>query len=212
MKLKIITISIFLILIFSACYKIDTKQKPRFDRSDIELIMNADDKSPMRVCKINNSKDSIILRTKCDDVVPDSNDRVLSRLINRMYATVRDSINDGVGIAAPQIGILKNVIWVQRFDKEGEPFEYYLNPKILQHSILPQTRREGCLSIPDRSDTLYIRAYSILIEYTNMKNKKIIEMVEGFTAIIFQHEIDHLNGILYTDYVGMMPKKTMNSN
>lgn len=212
MKFRIIFICLFAIAILNSCYKIDTKKIQQFERTQQSLIMNANDSIPMRVFKINNPSDSLILRTVCEDVVPDSNDIVLRKLINRMYATVRDSINDGVGIAAPQVGILKNVIWVQRFDKEGEPFEVYMNPKILQYSILAQTRREGCLSIPDRRDTLQCRSYAILLDYTNFKNERKIEMIEGFTAIIFQHEIDHLNGILYTDYVGKLPESSILPN
>lgn len=107
----------------------------------------------------------------------------------------------GVGIAAPQVGILKNIIWVQRFDKENLPFEVYLNPVIKNYSERKQTFREGCLSIPDRTDILDSRAFSILIEYDTMEAEHKIETVEGFTSVIFQHEIDHLNGILYLDHL-----------
>jgi peptide deformylase len=107
----------------------------------------------------------------------------------------------GVGIAAPQVGILKDIIWVQRFDKEDLPFEVYLNPKIIQYSKKTQTRKEGCLSIPNRSETLNSRAYAILISYDTIENTQVVEMVEDFTAVIFQHEIDHLNGILYLDHL-----------
>ena len=107
----------------------------------------------------------------------------------------------GVGIAAPQVGVLKNIIWVQRFDKENVPFEVYLNPKIIKYSKKTQTVREGCLSIPNRSDTLNSRSFSISIEYDTMKAQHKTESVEGFTSVIFQHEIDHLNGILYLDHL-----------
>ncbi len=107
----------------------------------------------------------------------------------------------GVGIAAPQVGILKNIIWVQRFDKSGMPFEVYLNPVIANYSDEKQVELEGCLSIPNRMDTLYTRAKSINIEYDKMDGTHHKETVEGFTAVIFQHEIDHLRGILYTDHL-----------
>ena len=212
MKLRIIILLLLLVAILNSCYKIDTKKVQQFSRDQQLLIMDAENNSPMRVFKINKPNDSLILRTICEDVVPDSTDKILDRLIKRMYATVRDSINDGVGIAAPQVGITKNIIWVQRFDKAGEPFEVYLNPKILQYSILAQTRREGCLSIPDRRDTLQSRSYAILLEHINFKNERKMEMIEGFTAIIFQHEIDHLNGILFTDYVGKKPESSILPN
>jgi len=57
------------------------------------------------------------------------------------------------------------------------------------------------LSIPNRSETLNSRAYAILISYDTIENTQVVEMVEDFTAVIFQHEIDHLNGILYLDHL-----------
>jgi peptide deformylase len=107
----------------------------------------------------------------------------------------------GVGIAAPQVGILKNIIWVQRFDKEDFPFEVYINPRILSYSTLKQDCQEGCLSIPDRSDTTRNRSYAIMIDYDKIDGSHHTEMIEDFTAVIFQHEIDHLNGILYLDHL-----------
>ena len=172
-----------------------------FDESQNEMIMNADQDSPMRVFKITNYSDSLLLRQSSFDVDPFSTDGTLDHFISRLYATVRDSMSLGVGIAAPQVGILKNIIWVQRFDKEGFPFEVYLNPKILQYSDMKQTRMEGCLSIPDRRETLDCRAYAILIEYDKRDGTHVVEMVEDFTSIIFQHEIDHLNGIMYLDHL-----------
>ena len=60
---------------------------------------------------------------------------------------------------------------------------------------------EGCLSIPDIQGETKIRAKSIQVQYQNMASEYITETVEGFTAVIFQHEIDHLNGILFTDHL-----------
>jgi len=155
----------------------------------------------MRVFKITNQKDSILLRTESIDVIPDPNDKVLQLFAKRLHRTVIDSISMGVGIAAPQVGILRNIICVQRFDKDGFPFETYLNPKILQYSDLKQPCLEGCLSIPERRDTTKNRAYAILLDYDMLNGEHKTEMVEDFTAVIFQHEIDHLNGILYIDHL-----------
>ena len=115
-----------------------------------------------------------------------------------MYTTVHDSLTKGVGIAAPQVGILKNIIWVQRFDKPGNPYEVYLNPKIIQYTKKKLNWVEGCLSILGRRDTTTTRSYAILIDYLKPDKFHKIEMIEGFPAI-FQHEIDHLNGIIYLD-------------
>jgi len=107
----------------------------------------------------------------------------------------------GVGIAAPQVGILKNMICVQRFDKESFPFEIYCNPVITKYSVKKRPCPEGCLSIPKLSATTYDRAYTVLIEYDTLKGEHKIESVSDFTSVIFQHEIDHLNGILFIDHL-----------
>lgn len=174
--------------------------------------MTSDSLAPMRVFKINNQKDSILLRTASSYIAPNPKDPILKHFINRLYKTVRDSMSMGVGIAAPQVGVLKNIIWVQRFDKENFPFEVYLNPKIIKYSEETQTVREGCLSIPNRSDTLSSRSFSISIEYDTMEVERKKESIEGFTSVIFQHEIDHLNGILYLDHLQKEINETEKGN
>lgn len=196
--------TVFVIFLFYGCsgfdssHKLSTRSK-NFSKEEISLIFSGESNQSMRVLSIYNQSDSILLRTKCADVIVDSEDKTLMHLVDRMYATVTDSLNDGVGIAAPQIGILKNIIWVQRYDKDGNPFEVYFNPKIKKYTKRKLNWLEGCLSIPGRRDTTTTRSYAILLEYTDVQNTQQIEMVEGFTAIIFQHEIDHINGILYLD-------------
>ncbi|MEZ4825536.1 MAG: peptide deformylase [Bacteroidia bacterium] len=164
------------------------------------LIMAGDTATPMRVFLITQYEDSLLLRTQSQPVKADPADTVLQHFIARLYRTVTDSASMGVGIAAPQVGLLRQIIWVQRFDKEGFPFEAYLNPVIRQYSHLRRDGMEGCLSIPVVRDTVN-RAYAILIEYDYPDGSHHIEMVEDFTAVIFQHEIDHLNGIVFTDHL-----------
>jgi len=193
-----------LILILScslACISSKTNKSTSFSKFQARKIMSAKSNMPMRVFKITNTADSLLLRSKSAYVKPDSTDVVLNTFIKRLYATVRDSISLGVGIAAPQVGVLKNVIWVQRFDKDEFPFEVYLNPKIISYSQEKQTRKEGCLSIPNRTDVLNNRSKIVKIEYDKINGEHIIETITDFTAIIFQHEIDHLNGILYLDHL-----------
>ena len=161
----------------------------------------------MRVLKITNKADSIALRTQCTDVSLKKDKDIIGRFVKRLERTVRDSLSLGVGIAAPQVGLLRNVICVQRFDKEGFPFEIYLNPRIIQYSNLKQPCLEGCLSIPGRRDTTKTRAYAILLDYQKLSGEQKTEMIEDFTAVIFQHEIDHLNGILYLDHLEEHQKK-----
>lgn len=164
------------------------------------LILSGEKEAPMRVFLITQPDDSLLLRQSSYPVTPDPKDTVLAHFIQRLYETVTDSASMGVGIAAPQVGLLRRIVWVQRFDKENFPFEVYLNPVIRQYSQMKRCGPEGCLSIPERRDSVF-RAYAILLEYDTPAGQHLIEMVEGFTAVIFQHEIDHLNGMLYIDHL-----------
>ncbi|NND08947.1 MAG: peptide deformylase [Saprospiraceae bacterium] len=190
-------------LLLASCLnrKITTQNINTFSQKQRMLISKGDQYQPMRILKITNHKDSLVLRRKSTDVQLSGSDPALELFLSRLYMTVTDSMSLGVGIAAPQVGVLKNIIWVQRFDKEGFPFEPYINPKILQYSMLKQDCLEGCLSIPDRRDTTNNRAYAILLAYDRPDATNHVEMVEDFTAVIFQHEIDHLKGILYLDHL-----------
>lgn len=103
---------------------------------------------------------------------------------------------DGVGIAAPQVGIAKRVIVVQT--KTGP--EVFVNPKILSKSLRVIESEEGCLSVPEVFGTVK-RHKSVKVRALNRKGEKIQLKASGFEAVIFQHEIDHLDGILFIDKV-----------
>jgi len=182
------------------CYSVP-EEKEWLSEEQRTLVFEGDSTEAMRVFLITNPSDSILLRTSSDSISLADHEDEVRYFAQRLYKTVTDSMSLGVGIAAPQVGLLKRMIWVQRFDKDGLPFECYINPKILQYSEKKQKCREGCLSIPNRTDTLNSRAYAILQSYETLEGESHIEMVEGFTAVIFQHEIDHLDGILYTDHL-----------
>ena len=183
---------------------ITTMQAQKFTDAERSLIASGAKNSMMRVLQVTEPADLKILQTLSGNI--DFKDESLPLLTQRMLATVKDPAHPGVGIAAPQIGINKNVIWVQRFDKPGEPFEVYLNPKITWRSALLRKGAEGCLSIPDiRGDVL--RNYTIRLTYFDIEGKFHDEMVEGFTAVIFQHETDHLIGILFTDRLSQQEKQ-----
>lgn len=197
---------IFLSLFLMSCSGTRTISSPEssaasFTSKEESFVMEAGTDTPMRVYLTTSKTDSSLLRSKSKPVKADPNDPVLRHFVKRLYRTVTDSASMGVGIAAPQVGLLRQIIWVQRFDKEGFPFEVYLNPVIRQYTKKKQPCREGCLSIPNRMDTTQTRAYAILLEYDKMDGSHEVEMVEDFTAVIFQHEIDHLHGILFTDHL-----------
>ena len=129
-------------------------------------------------------------------------DRRLHDLLDDMAETLADA--NGAGLAAPQVGILRRMIAVQRFDKPGEPFEIYLNPEIVEYSAETAPGREGCLSIPGCYGEV-TRAQQIVLRYRDEQFAERTERINGFTAVIFQHEVDHLDGILYTDRMGGTP-------
>lgn len=170
----------------------------KFTKEEKKLIQSGDVKTMMKVIQITDEKELKILKSVSTDVDP--KDELLPVLAERMFLSMRDPANPGIGIAAPQVGINKNLIWVQRFDKDGEPFELYMNPKIVWRSALLRKGMEGCLSIPD-IDGEVLRNYTIKLTYLDKEEKSHEEMIEGFTAVIFQHETDHLNGILFPDRI-----------
>ncbi len=160
------------------------------------LILAGDTSSVMRVLVFTAPEDLNVLNTISSDIDP--SDPFLPLLARRMYKTMRDTANPGVGISAPQVGINRNAIWVQRYDKSGAPFEFYINPKIKKSTILNRKGGEGCLSMPEERGSL-LRSYAILIEYQTFDGIIHTEMVEDFTAVIFQHETDHLKGMILPD-------------
>ncbi len=171
-----------------------------FTDAEKALINSGPSDSTMYVMNFFVYADSLVLRTKSKNV--NLNDTAtLFRLIDRMYTTVKDPANDGIGIAAPQVGICRNIIWVARYDKNGinPPYEVYLNPKITQYSDTSAYRSDGCLSIPGVSANS-MRAIWVDIEYDLPDGTHHAEHItHRLTAHIFQHEIDHLNGVLFID-------------
>ncbi|MFA5781025.1 MAG: peptide deformylase [Bacteroidales bacterium] len=177
----------------------DTLSLTQFEK---DSILKGDTNDVMRILTIFNYNDSIKLRASSHEVRPDPNDTVLYRLARRMYYTLKAA--NGVGIAGPQVGINRDIIWVERLDKTGKPFECYLNPKITLYSNKPIIFiGDGCLSIPGQYGNSH-RFSAVVINYDKLDGTHHSELVEGysgsnFTAVIFQHEIDHLFGILFID-------------
>jgi len=169
-----------------------------FTPAERALILESD--SLMYVTTIDVPADSAILRAISVDLTPrELASPELEVLLAKMLYTVQHPTQDGVGIAAPQVGLNKRIVCVQRFDKAGEPFECYLNAHIDSLGGEIAVGPEGCLSIPGKRG-LVPRHTKVQIRYVAPgTTDERTEEVEGFTAVIFQHEIDHLEGILYTD-------------
>lgn len=144
-------------------------------------------------------RDSLVL-TSMAKPVRNIKTKPIQKLTSRMLATVHHPDSRGVGIAAPQVGISRQVILVQRFDKEERPFEACFNPKIVWLSELKTAYKEGCLSVPGYRGEVE-RPDTVDVKYQDVHGIWKIERIQGFTARIFQHEIDHLNGILYTELI-----------
>ena len=154
----------------------------------------------MKVLTVDNPADSVLLRTKSSELSVEALQAPEFKVLSdRMIATVTDPSQDGVGIAGPQVGVLRRVVAVQRFDKEGEPFEVYPNIRIVAVRGEAEPGPEGCLSVPGRRGKV-LRWKDIDIQYTSPETfSDTLETVQGFTAVIFQHECDHLDGVIYTD-------------
>ena len=170
----------------------------RLTAEETDLVMSSD--GVMRVLLVTSPEDSLVLRTPCVDLAEDDlQSEAYERLARRMIATVTDSTQDGVGLAAPQVGLNRRVVAVMRYDKPGYPFEVYPNIHIEHFSDLKQIGPEGCLSIPEIAGDVE-RSQQVVIRYTDPETlSEVRETVDGYTAVIFQHEVDHLDGILFTD-------------
>ena len=158
----------------------------------------------MRILTVDNEDDLAVLRTGSRNLnLADINTAEYGTLVRKMSVTL-ECTDGAVGLAAPQVGINRRVVAVRRVDKEGEPIEVYANIRIEETRGERQEGPEGCLSIPYGRGSV-LRWQDITIVYTDVNSdrmdqpREIREDVTGFAAVIFQHEVDHLDGILYTD-------------
>lgn len=137
--------------------------------------------------------DEKILKAPCSDVTPEEVPFLTERLQSELEEyNLSNPKNPGVGLAAPQIGINKRACYIHHPSLEL----FLINPKIVDGYDFNQIR-EGCLSIPNRQ--ISVNRYNhVLVESYNYSEGFILS---GIHAIIVQHEIDHLNGILITDHL-----------
>ena len=172
------------------------------DFSEEEKSLIRGEGSVMHVLTINNPEELALLQSKSRNL-PEKTllGKDFATLGEKMIKTVTDTSQDGVGRAGPQVGLLVRVVAVQRFDLPGEPFVVYPNISLEPVGDEIQLGPEGCLSVPDCRG-MVPRYKNIRITYYDIASRKMVsEEVSDFTAVIFQHECDHLDGILYTDKV-----------
>ncbi len=118
-------------------------------------------------------------------------------MIETMYA------ENGIGLAATQVNVQKRVVVMDLSITKSEPV-VMVNPEVLTTSGLEQMQ-EGCLSVPDVYETVE-RAEKIKFHYLTLENKLIEQDAEGLLAVCVQHEIDHLNGKLFIDYLSPLKR------
>ncbi len=133
-----------------------------------------------------------ILRKKSKEIgaVDDRIKTLLDDMLETMYE------NDGVGLAAPQVGILKRAVVIDVDD--GNVYKM-VNPKIIKKSG-EQLGQEGCLSVPEKKGNVN-RPMNVTVEYTDDSGKPVTLKAEGILARAICHEVDHLDGILFIDRV-----------
>ncbi len=134
----------------------------------------------------------------------------IKNMLETMYKT------KGIGLAAPQVGVLKRVIVVdlslRKEDEEGislpkEPMAL-INPEIIEKSQDMQIFEEGCLSVPNQSAEVE-RFYKIKVKFLDENGVAQIKEFEDFDAVVIQHELDHLDGILYIDRISRLKRQML---
>jgi peptide deformylase len=135
----------------------------------------------------------------------DKVDDELRALMDDMLETMYDA--PGIGLAAIQIGVAKRVI-VMDLARQDEPPQprYFVNPEILWASEETAPYEEGCLSVPEIYDEVE-RPSKVKLRYLNYHGEQIEEEAEGLYAVCIQHEMDHLNGVLFIDHLSRLKRE-----
>lgn len=151
---------------------------------------------------IQTGKTNDILRTKSDPIIP-MEFRKYTKLAEDMVRYVKNPDNGGVGLAAPQIGVNKRIIAVSLM-RDGDDENYrtiaMMNPEIIEHTDETESDNEGCLSVPGEHGDVD-RWKRIKVSYIDSSLRPQAMLLSGLAARIVQHEVDHLDGILFTDRV-----------
>jgi peptide deformylase len=132
-------------------------------------------------------------------------DDELRALMDDMLETMYDA--PGIGLAAIQIGVPKRVI-VMDLAREGEDKQprFFVNPEILWRSDETAPYEEGCLSVPEYFDEVQ-RPAQVKLRYLNYQGEQVEEDAEGLFAVCIQHEMDHLDGILFIDHLSRLKRE-----
>ena len=143
-----------------------------------------------------------ILRQKSQPVntVGRDEQKLMNDMLDTMYAA------NGIGLAAIQIGVPQRIIVMDiSRDKENKNPMYFVNPVIKNRDLEKSIYEEGCLSVPNQFAEIE-RSCKCEVEYLDYNGKKEILKAEGLLATCIQHEIDHLEGILFIDYLSKLKR------
>ena len=126
---------------------------------------------------------------------------LMDDMLETMYAA------PGIGLAAVQIGVMQRVI-VMDLAREGEPKapRHFVNPEILWASEETSPYEEGCLSIPEVYDEV-TRPSRVRVRYLDYQGRTVEEEADGLYAVCIQHEMDHLNGVLFIDHLSRLKRE-----
>ena len=152
--------------------------------------------------------------------VPDPRLRQISSPVEEVTEEIRELVSDmfetmyaapGIGLAAIQVGVAKRILVIDLQEPEeegGEPVKYphvFINPEIVEHSDQEVPYTEGCLSVPDQYAEVD-RPDRIRARWLDLKGKPHEEDIEGLLAVCLQHEMDHLNGVLFIDHLSRLKR------
>lgn len=146
-----------------------------------------------------------VLRQKCERVTKVDSElrKFLDDMLETMYA------DKGCGLAAPQVGVSKRIIVLDPnpsdVDLSARRPMYLVNPEIIWHSEETVMFKEGCLSLPDQCAEVE-RFERVRVHYTDYDGNEQEILADDLLAIILQHEIDHLDGILYIDHLSRLKR------
>ena len=142
-----------------------------------------------------------LLRKKCEPLEKVDDD--LRKLMNEMLATMYDA--PGIGLAAIQVGVLKRVVVIDLSKDEKKNPLFLINPEIVHKSKNTSIYEEGCLSLPGQFAEIE-RPAECVLQYIDYNGKKKELKAKGLLATCIQHEVDHLDGILFIDYLSKLKK------
>lgn len=143
------------------------------------------------------------LKVVCEPVetVTDEVRKLMDDMLETMYAA------PGIGLAAPQVGVTRRIVVIDTAREDEEPAPMRLvNPEVVWASEETKVYDEGCLSVPEHYSEVE-RPDRVRLRYLDTDNRQVEVEVDGLTAVCVQHEIDHLDGILFVDHISRVKRE-----